>query len=461
MEGKMAWRKFISTGVLVTAFGSAAPPAFPQDPPPSGEFAVDPRTTEVLPPTVLGGRPVAAPAAPAEYTLDQLVRLALENNPRLAQAAVAIDAARGRALQAGLYPNPTVSFVGDELGDRQGRAGILTVPQISQEIVTGGKLTLSRAAAEREVDQATLALAARRADLLAGVRTAYFDVLTLQLRTELLGRLRALTQQSVEQTRQLVERRQATRLDVVQLEVEAERIRAEAEAADQEMPAAFRRLAAAVGVRDLPERPLAGRVESPLPNYELDRVRQYVVGVHPEVRSAQAGVERARLLYQRAQAEPIPNVTVSGGYVRQNQNESNDFMVGVSLPVPVWNRNQGNIQAALAEAASATREVQRVENDLTDRVAAAFRDYAAARRRAERLAGVRAKADEAFRLIAEEKNFNFTTVQRLVAQQAVIQATLEQLRARGDAWRAASTLSGLTLEEQWPPAGTPRDGPKP
>jgi hypothetical protein len=96
--------------------------------------------------------------------------------------------------------------------------------------------------------------------------------------------------------------------------------------------------------------------------------------------------------------------------------------------------------------------VARVENDLTDRVAAAYRDYAAARRRAGRLASVRLKAEEAFRLIVEKKNFNLTTVQRLIAQQAVTQATLDQVKALGDAWRAASVLSGLTLEEQWPPS---------
>jgi cobalt-zinc-cadmium efflux system outer membrane protein len=434
----------------------AGVPVVAQPATPGSQFAAD-RAPAVRPagaadPAPAGlAPPRPATPAPPTYSLDDLIRLGLEQHPRLAQAVLSVDAARGRALQAGLYPNPTVSAVGDELGDRQGRGGILTVPQVSQEIVTGGKLTLSRATAEREVDQATLAVAARRAELLAAIRGAYFDALALQRRAELLGRLRALTQQSVEQTERLVAARQATRLDVTQLEVEAERVRADAEAAERELPAAFRRLAAVTGVKDLPDGQLLGSLDSPLPDYELDRVRQYTLNVHPDVRSARTGVERARLLWQRAQAEAVPNVTVEGGYVRQNENRSNDFRVGVSLPVPVWNRNQGNVQAALVEVAAAAKEIDRVEADLTERVATAYRDYAAARRRAERLAGVRAKAEEAFRLIAEEKNFNFTTLQRLVAQQAVIQAALDQVRALGDAWRAASTLSGLTLEEPWPP----------
>jgi cobalt-zinc-cadmium efflux system outer membrane protein len=182
------------------------------------------------------------------------------------------------------------------------------------------------------------------------------------------------------------------------------------------------------------------------------------------VRAAQVGLERARLLWQRAQAEVTPNVTVSGGYVRQNQNKSNDFTVGVSVPVPVWNRNQGNILAAQAQAGEAAREVQRVENDLTERVAAAYRDYASARRRAERLTVARERTEEAYRLIASEKTFLIPATQRLLAQQAVAQARLEYARARGEAWRAASVLSGLTLEDYWPPpaaAPTGRELPAP
>ena len=436
---------------LLTAAASAHDPA-------AGGFAAD-RVPPVLPaeprPLATIGMVPAAPASPPtpeRYTLDDLARLALEQNPRLAQAALAVEAARGRAVQAGLYPNPVVSVGGEEIGDREGRGGLWTAPQVSQEIVRGGKLALSQAAAGREVDQAALALAARRAELLAAVRVAHWDVVALGRRVELLNELRVLTARSVEQTRRLVEAKQAAPLDVIQLEVEAERTRAEAEAAEQELPAAFRRLAAAVGAKDLGQAPVAGSLDEPLPDYDLDRLRQYVLATHPDVRSAQVGLERARLLWQRAQAEPTPNVTVSAGYMRNFQSRSNDLTVGVSLPVPVWNRNEGNIQAAQAQTAQAAREVQRVENELTERVAAAYRDFAAARRRAERLAVVRGRAEEAFRLVTEEKAFTLTAVQRLVSQQAVTQARLEYVRALGEAWRAASVISGLTLEEPWPPA---------
>jgi cobalt-zinc-cadmium efflux system outer membrane protein len=343
-----------------------------------------------------------------------------------------------------------LTVAGDELNDRQGRAGILTLPELKQEIVTGRKLSLSRAVADRETDQATLALAGRRAELLAAIRAAYFDAVALDRRVAILRELRTLTRQSVEQAERRVQAKQGSRLDVVQMEVEAEKARAEADAAEQELPAAFRRLAAIIGEKDLPPAALAGSLDAPLPPYDLERLRSHVLAVHPDVRSARIGIDRAQLAVQRAKAEAVPNVTVSGAFIRQNQNKSSDFSVGISLPLPAWNRNQGGLMAAQAVASQAMHEVERIETELTEKVATAYRDYAATRTRAERLDKARAKAEEAYQLIAGN-DLTFTTIQRLVAQEAVSQARLEALKARAEAWKAASTLSGLTLEETWPP----------
>ena len=384
--------------------------------------------------------------------LPELIDLGLERNPRLAQVGYSIDVARGRAVQAGLYPNPTVSATFDELGDVQGPAGVNTLPLVSQEIVTAGKLKLNRSAASREVDQATLNLTAQRFVLFAGIRQNYFEVLTLQRRVEILDELVKLAEQSVETTRKLLEAKQVSRLDVVQLEVDLERYRAEREATSRELPGAFRRLAAVVGVHGLPRARLAGSLDAPLPTYQLEPAQQFVLSEHPEMRFAQVGVDRAQLLLKRAQVEPIPNVTVGAGYVRQNQNRSDDWTIGVSVPIPVWNRNQGNIMAAQAQVAEAVQEVGRVENDLVERLATAFRDYAAAQERAARYrTAILPRARESYELsLKAYQGGQFEYLRVLEAQRSVAQSRLENVRAQGDSWRAASVLSGLLLEEHWP-----------
>ncbi len=392
------------------------------------------------------------PPATDPLGLPELTGLTLQHNPRLGQVTWAVETARGRAIQAGLYPNPTVSVTGDELGDRTGPAGIWTAPMVSQEIVTADKLGLNRAAAFKEVDQATLALVAERFRVLTEVRQAYFEVLVLERRAEILTALTRLADQSVEYSEKLLKAKEASRLDVVQLEVDRDRYRAEAEATERALPAAYRRLAASVGVPDLPAAHLVGELDAPPPDYDLERLRAYVVGVHPELRSAQLGVERAQLLVRRAEVEPIPNLTVSTGYTRQNQNQSNDWTVGLSMPVPVWNRNQGNVFAAKAQLGEAIAGVGRVQNDLVGRLAASFGTYAAARQRAERYkADILPKTRETYELALKAyQGGQFEYLRVIQAQRSVAEANLEYVRSLGEMWRAASEVAGMMLEDQWP-----------
>jgi cobalt-zinc-cadmium efflux system outer membrane protein len=317
------------------------------------------------------------PLAGGPVEVDELVQLAVGRNPRLAKATFAIDAAQGKYVQAGLYPNPVLAVTGDELGDRTGPGGIITAPQFSQEIVTGRKLSLSQAVAATEVDQATLALLAERYAVVASVRAAFYDLYALEQRVLVLDELVKLATEAVKNGKTLLDNKQIARLDLVQLEVELERFRARAEAARRELPGTRKRLAAAVGDPRLPLGAVSGPFEE-VPLYDPDRTLDTVLAAHPEIRSARVGVERAQAAIRRAEVEPIPNLTLSTGYTYQGQNKSNDWLLGVSAPIPVWNRNQGNIRTARAELGMAIQDIGRVENDLAERVATALRTYSAA-----------------------------------------------------------------------------------
>lgn len=389
---------------------------------------------------------------PSELSLPDLIGLTVERNPRLAQVGWAVETARGRAIQAGLYPNPTLSVTGDELGDRTGPGGIWTAPYFSQEIVTANKLGLSKAAALKEVDQASLRVIAERYRLFTDVRQNFFEVATLQRRIEILGQLITLAEQSVDNANKLQKAKEGSELDVVQLEVDLERYRAELDSTTKALPAAFRRLAASVGVDDLPYSRVVGDLELPLPDYELERLRAYILGIHPDIRAAQVGVERAQFALRRAEVEPIPNVTIGSGYVRQNQNQSNDWVIAASIPVPLWNKNQGNVLAAKAQLGEAVSEVGRVQNDLVGRLATSFGTYAAARQRSEKYkSAILPKAERTYQLsLKAYQGGQFEYLRVLQAQRAVAEARLEYLRSLGEMWRSASEMAGLMLEDQWP-----------
>jgi outer membrane protein, heavy metal efflux system len=398
-------------------------------------------------------RPVASDHQPAGYTLADLLQISLQRNPELRQADLRVEAASGRAIQAGLYPNPQVAIEGSELGHRDGPGGFLAAPIISQELVTGGKLRLSRQAAEQETDQAGLQLLAQRFALSTAVRRSYFEVLAAQRRVEIYAELVQLSSQATAATETLVKGRQAAPLDLLQIRVELNRFRAELDAARQERVAAWRRLTAVMGAPDLPEADVRGTLDLPWPEYDFESAAREVAACHPQVRAARIGVARSQTVWQRARAEPIPNVTLGAGYQRDNVDRQDLWTFRASVPIPVFDRNQGNVLAASADMSSAAADVERVQNALLAHLATALGQYQAARQRAERYrTSVLPDAREAYELsVAAFQGGQFEYLRVLQAQRAVAETNLEYVRALIELWLAASDLAGLLLEEDWPP----------
>jgi cobalt-zinc-cadmium efflux system outer membrane protein len=146
---------------------------------------------------------------------------------------------------------------------------------------------------------------------------------------------------------------------------------------------------------------------------------------------------------------------VGAGYQQNFNDRASQGTYQISLPVPIFNRNQGAIREAQAEAARALYDITRVENDLSARFAAAYHLYMAAAARARaygemlpRLQETPAQIEKLFK--AGELKDNFSFLSAVQAQKALTDTKLEHVRALADAWRAASEIAGLTLEETWP-----------
>ncbi len=382
-------------------------------------------------------------------SLSRLIQIALQQNPRLQQAALAINAAQGRAEQAGLYPNPNITFSGEEIGPR---GGIQTLPQVNVPIVTANKLQLNRAVALKDVDVANLRLIVQRFALLTDVRKAYVTVLTLQQRITLLKALVKLAEQSLKNAKDLEKGQLIAELDVVPFEVDLERFKADLDAAKQQKEAAWRQLLARIGLPPARQVKLDGSLQQTLPDYSFNQSRSFVVTSHPMILASRKGVERAVLAVKRAEARGVPNFTVGAGYQRNFNDKLNQATYQIQIPIPLFNRNQGNVRAAKAELARAAQDIRGVENDLTRRLAAAFGNYNSARKQAERYrTTLLPRAEKAYELSRKAfQGGEFQYLRVIQAQRAVAQARLQYLRLLSRAWLSAGDISGLLLEEHWP-----------
>jgi cobalt-zinc-cadmium efflux system outer membrane protein len=139
-----------------------------------------PTVPEPLPLEAVEGTPAADKGT---LSLEQLITQAAQQNPDLSVARARAEAARGRLIQAGLYPNPTLTWEAEDVGAKANAAGN-EGPIIAQQVMTGGKLRLAKEAAAQGVVAADWQAITRWFDVVTRVRIAYYEVLTAQQAVE-------------------------------------------------------------------------------------------------------------------------------------------------------------------------------------------------------------------------------------------------------------------------------------
>jgi cobalt-zinc-cadmium efflux system outer membrane protein len=313
-----------------------------------------------------GGVPLDLPALQAQ---------ALANNPIVQQAATDVQAARGGMIQAGLYPNPNVGYQGDQINAAQtaGQQGGF----IEQTFKTGGKLGLARSVGSMDVRNAEVALRRAQIDVMTQVRTGYFAVLVAQENLAIARAMSRLADQVYRLQLQQVVGGQAAGYEPLQLHVLAVQARGAVVQAHNRYLAAWQHLAAALGQPGLPPTQLAGRADTHVPCYELEAVRQYIFANHTDLATARNTIQKGQYHLALQRAQPIPDITSHLAIQKDMLDNPHTVQAGVLLGValPVFDHNQGNILQAEAQLAHANREVARVENDLTMRLAEAFERY--------------------------------------------------------------------------------------
>jgi cobalt-zinc-cadmium efflux system outer membrane protein len=326
--------------------------------------------------------PDPQPFAPAPLTLADLETIALQQNPTLSVAAARISGARGRQIQASLYPNPVAGYHATEIGNfgtaaQQGGF-------VSQRVIMAGKRRLDSDVAEQRVRERRFQYDAQRLRVLSDVRVRFYDALVAQRNVELTTELSHISDDLVATSSRLLAAREVSENNLLQAEIEAEQGHILLDNARNDHIETRRRLAAVIGWPELSTAPLAGDLDAEVPAHEWQDTYGQILAQNPELNAARTRVGRARLALDRASREPIPNVDVSLSVRHHNVTSYDVANVQIGMPIPVFDRNQGNIRAARAQWIAAHGEVERQELKLQDRLAVAFRRYDNARQQAGR-----------------------------------------------------------------------------
>jgi cobalt-zinc-cadmium efflux system outer membrane protein len=389
------------------------------------------------PPAVAGERP--------PLTLADLEKLALAGNPTIQAAAALVQQQQGLLKQAGLYPNPAAGYVRTD-PDQPGQSetqGLF----LSQEFVTAGKLRLARAAGTQDVERSNWQLEAQRARVLNDVRIRYYETLGAQQAVLAAGELERLADEGVRVTRELVKAGQGTRPDVLQAELQRDAVRIALQDAKYRLEAAWRQLANVVGIPGLQPAALAGSLEGDIPHLDWQTSLRQLLAASPVLRAQEAEIRAAAYELKLARAQAIPNVNVQVVAQRDHVLKFSTVSTLVSLPVPLFNRNQGNVLNAEGLLLQQQKEYERVQLALTDQLAVSFRQYLTLRNQVERVRQeILPRARQNLDLTSEAYRagrFDFLRV--LTARQTWFQTNLAYVDALTELHKVAIEITGLQL----------------
>jgi len=281
------------------------------------------------------------------------------------------------------------------------------------------------------------------------VRRAFYDVLVAQRTVELVDQLVRVGQEGVRAADGLLKAKEVSRFDVLQARIEADSAQILSEKARNRYGAAWRNLTVVAGVPDMPLAPLSGELQEGLSQLTWEGALGRVLSESPAIAEARSGVARAEAALNRQCAERVPNVDVQA--VLQYDNATRDSIAGVQagVPLPLFNRNQGNIRRAQAELAVARGEVHRTELELRQRLAFAFEQYQNARCQVEKYAAqILPNAQASLDLVAagyRQGEFNYVTL--LTAQRTFFQVNLAYVEAIRDLRAATVAIEGNLLSD--------------
>ncbi|AIO70379.1 TolC family protein [Burkholderia oklahomensis] len=438
----------VSAAIAASAVQAQAQSALP---------AVAPDPSPAMPSGAVA--PPASPASSASFaaspalSLDDALNLAAANNPLLKSAQSGADASVGALVQAGARPNPTVSLL-QEGFDRQERT---TTGLLNQTIELGGKRRSRVEAASYGREFALASLDGRAAALRADVSSAFYGLLAAQRQSQVAEESAAIAARSADMADKRARAGKVSPVEATKARVAQTAAQIELSNARTRVSAALARLANVTGSADVRGRIASGDLDA-LPGVEPLSQLLGRLDDAPLARAAKADMLRTNAQIAIERAKRVPDITVSAGvkHVVTGGAPDNQAVVGVSIPLPLFDTNQGAILEAVHKAAKANADFDaeraRLRLDLTQAYANYERSASEARRlKADVLPAARQSLDAMSRGYQLGK-FSFLDV--LDAQRTLFDAQSRYVLALADAHQSYADIERLV--------GTPsRDASRP
>jgi cobalt-zinc-cadmium efflux system outer membrane protein len=399
---------------------------------------------------------VAALAPPADaqvpltrLTVNEAVAAALQHNPSLRAKTLELGSTQANEITAGLRPNPVASYLAEQLGNRN--VDSQQTVTLGQPIETGGKRRRRLESARAATAVTTEEIADARRQVILLVRKAFTDALVARATIELAeDNLKTLDE--VERLQRFrVERGDLSELELLRLQVQRFAFERDATDARQAGETARIALRAAIGPAAVAESvEIVGALDFRDVSLDPSTLRRRALEARPDLRAAEAAQAKARADVELARANAWWDFTPQLEY--QRIGNDNTVGVGISVPLRIFDRNQGEIARARSEVSRAAALRQAAATQALAEVDTAYAGVLVLRERVVSLRDVYLpKATQARQTVEfAYRRGGVSLLDFLDAQRTYRETALEHLRALGNLRAAIDQLEaaiGGRLEE--------------
>lgn len=321
---------------------------------------------------------IEQPAGP--LTLDRARRMALEASPALRAAHLEMRAADARRIQAGLLTNPEIEIEVEEFGGvgprREINSAVIT-SAISHEVDLAGKRSKSGRAASLEMALAGWDYESKRLDVLTEVTRAFIDVLVCQAHLAVSTELARIARQIDDLASQRVLAGKASPVEEARAGAVTSMALIEQARSERDLVIARSRMASMWGADAAVFERAEGRIDRIGPAPTQDHLAS-LASQNPDVARWAAEVEYREAALSAEKARRIPGLTLTGGVQRFLETDDQAYLVSVSLPLPLFDRNQGGVREREHDLARAAEERRAAEASLAAALVEAYNNLTTA-----------------------------------------------------------------------------------
>ena len=312
--------------------------------------------------------------------LAELIQLALKNNPTLAVQRYEVEAAQGQRQQAGSMPNPRLELSNTSSAFLSNGGEYSRSMGLSQDIPVGGRLNAQEDVADVGLKLAIAKLRKTEATLAGQVATSYYRLLVFNRQIATRDALIGVDQKLLDVTTARMKAGEVSQLDVSTAELETERLKEQQMLLQNQYDAELASLNQLLGQPARTPLPLADTLPTDGALRNLGDLQQQALKERADLQAARLESEQAQAGVDLARSERWEDWTVgvSSGQSRLDitgappQAMEHEIGVTLSIPLPLWNRNKGNIAGAMSSGRQADANVAALKLQVQNEVAAGY-----------------------------------------------------------------------------------------